>query len=190
MRLPVPGPRDVVRLVERGAEAVELLLSAAPRVNALLDEADRLLTKVDDLVERIEVTRASADGVVRRTDEVVSRAERLVTGTDPLVVRLGRLLDSMEPSLAALQPTLERLAETTDPKEVDALVTLVDHLPVVALKMENDVIPVLDSLSSVAPDLHDLLDASRQLNEMLAVLPGLGKAKKKVDEEQAENDEG
>ena len=118
MRLPVPGPGDVVRLVGR----------------------------------------ASADDVVRRTDEVVSRAERLVTGTDP--------------------------------KEVDALVTLVDHLPVVALKMENDVIPVLDSLSTVAPDLHDLLDVSRQLNEMLAVLPGLGKVKKKVDGEQAENDEG
>lgn len=65
MRLPVPGPRDVVRLVGR----------------------------------------ASADDVVRRTDEVVSRAERLVTGTDP--------------------------------KEVDALVTLVDHLPVEE-QAEND----------------------------------------------------
>jgi hypothetical protein len=67
---------------------------------------------------------------------------------------------------------------------VDALVTLIDHLPVLALKMETDIVPVLDSLSSVAPDLHDLLDVSRELNEMLAKLPGMGRIKQRVDEEQ------
>jgi hypothetical protein len=36
----------------------------------------------------------------------------------------------------------------------------------------------------VAPDLHDLLETSRELNEMLAKLPGMGLIKKRVDEEQ------
>jgi hypothetical protein len=40
----------------------------------------------------------------------------------------------------------------------------------------------------VAPDLHDLLEVSRELNEMLAGLPGLGRIKKRIDEEQAEED--
>jgi hypothetical protein len=112
MKLPFLDPRDVVRLVERGADAV------------------------------------------------VTEAERIVLSTDPLTVRLRNLLDSTEPSLVRLQPTLERLAETTDPHEVDA--------------------------TTVAPDLHDLLDVSRELNEMLAGLPGLGRIKKRIDEEQAE----
>lgn len=188
MRLPVPGPRDVLHLLDRGAEAVELMLAAAPRATALLEDASALLGRVDALIERIDRTREAADEVVRRTDAVVTQAESLVTTTGPLTERLTRLLDSTEPSLTRLQPTLERLAETTDPHEVDALVALVDHLPNLAVKMENDIVPVLETLGSVAPDLHDLLDVSRELNEMLAKLPGMGRIKKRVDEQQEIDD--
>lgn len=184
MRLPVPGPRDVLHLVGRGAEAVEMLLAAAPRATALLDDAAALLSRVDGLLDRIEETRSSADAAVRRTEGVVTQAESALATTEALTRRLAALLDATEPSLTRLQPTLERLAETTDPREVDALVVLIDHLPVLALKMETDIIPVLDSLSTVAPDLHDLLDVSRELNEMLAKLPGMGRIKRRVDEEQ------
>jgi ABC-type transporter Mla subunit MlaD len=189
MKLPFLDPRDVVRLVERGAEAVDMLLGAVPRLVTLVAEAEVLLERTSALIERIEATRSGADDVVRRTDAVVTEAERIVSSTDPLTVRLRNLLDSTEPSLVKLQPTLERLAETTDPHEVDAMVALVDHLPVIASKMETDVIPVMETLSTVAPDLHDLLDVSRELNEMLAGLPGLGRIKKRIDEEQAEESE-
>lgn len=182
---PLPGPRDAVRLVERAAGAVELLLDAMPRVTALLDEAGPLLERVGALVDRIDATRAAADAVVRRTDGIVGEAEAMVARIGPLTERLAALLDATEPSLTRLQPTLERLAETTHPSEVDALVTLVDHLPMLAVKMEKDIVPVLDSLSSVAPDLHDLLDVSRELNEMLGAVPGLGRMKRRIDEEQA-----
>ena len=158
MRLPpIPGPRDVVQLVDR--------------VTGLLGTAEQLLTDAGGLIARIESTRAAADEVVARTDSTVTRADDL--------------LARMEPSLTRLQPTLERLAETTDPREVDAMVALIDQLPLLAAKLETDVIPVLNTLTSVAPDLHDLLDVSRELNEMLAKLPGMGRLKKKVDEEQA-----
>jgi hypothetical protein len=46
---------------------------------------------------------------------------------------------------------------------------------------------MMRTLGSVSPDLHDLLDVSRELNEMLAKLPGMGRIKKKVDEQQAED---
>ncbi|MGH3361441.1 MAG: hypothetical protein ACRDOM_03195 [Nocardioides sp.] len=157
MRLPpIPGPRDVVELVER--------------VTGLLGAAEQLVTDAGSLIGRIEETRAAADEVVARTDATVVRADAL--------------LGALEPSLTQLQPTLERLAETTDPREVDAMVALVDQLPLLAAKLETDVIPIMHTLTSVAPDLHDLLDVSRELNEMLAKLPGMGRLKKRVDEEQ------
>jgi hypothetical protein len=190
MKLPFLDPRDVVRLVERAAEAIDLLVGAVPRLVGLIDEAEVLLERTGALIERIETTRSAADDVVRRTDGVVTEAERIVTSTDPLTGRLRSLLDSTEPSLVKLQPTLERLAETTEPHEVDALIALVDQLPVIATKMETHVIPVMDTLSTVSPDLHDLLEVSRELNEMLAGLPGLGRIKKRIDEEQAEEAEG
>jgi hypothetical protein len=40
----------------------------------------------------------------------------------------------------------------------------------------------------VGPDLHELLFVSRELNEMLGSLPGMGRIKKRVEEEQAEED--
>jgi hypothetical protein len=173
MRLPsVPGPRDVLALVERGGEALEMLLAAAPRMSRLLDDAERLLGDVDALVARIEATRRDADALVTAAGEPVRRTTALVS--------------ALEPSLAALQPTLERLAETTDPHEVDALVGLVDHLPMLVDRLERDILPILGTLTSVAPDLHDLLDVSRELNGMLGKIPGMGRIKQRVDEQQAE----
>lgn len=161
MRLPpLPDPRDLLR---DGVQLVE-------RVTGLLSSAEDLIGRTHALLDRIEATRAAADEVVAATDATRQRADAL----------FGRL----EPSLDALQPTLERLAETTDPREVDAMVALIDQLPLLAAKMETDVIPVLNSLTTVAPDLHDLLDTSRELNEMLAKLPGMGRIRKRVDDQQ------
>lgn len=185
MRLPVPDPRDLLHVLERAAAATEQLLAAVPRTTGLLDEAGRLLGRVDALVERIEGTRAAADEVVRRTDATVSRADAVLSASEPLITRLRTLLDTLEPPLTSLQPTLERLAQTTSAAEVDALVELIDHLPGLARKMEVDIVPVLNGMSTVAPDIHDLLDASRELNEMLASLPGMGRIMKRIDEEQA-----
>lgn len=204
MRLPVPGPRDVWQLLERGGDAVEQLLGAVPRLVSLLDDAERLVVRASRLVEDIDATRTAADAVVARTERTVTRADAVVSGSEPVVrrseellsvlaplhVRLATLLDTLEPPLTRLQPVLERLAETTAPHEVDAMVELIDHLPALAHKMEVDIVPVLDSLSSVAPDLHDLLDVSRELNEMLAKIPGLGRVKERVEKQQAEEGRG
>ena len=50
--------------------------------------------------------------------------------------------------------------------------------------MERDLLPVMRTLGTVAPDVHDLLDVSRELNGMLGKLPGMGRIKRRVDEQQ------
>ena len=183
MRLPsVPGPRDVLSLLERSGDALEQLLAAAPRIGGLLDQATRALGDVGGLLARIEDTREAADTLVDRAGALVDRAGAPID-------RIAVLLDALEPSLTGLQPTLERLAETTDPREVDALVGLVDQLPQLLLQLERDVLPVMTTLGTVAPDLRDLLNVSTELNEMLSKLPGMGRIRKRVDEELAADDE-
>ena len=173
MRLPVPGPRDVVNALGRGAESVEALLAAVPKVLALVERADELVARID--------------GVAGRADELVARTGVVVDGAEAQVARLTPLLDAFEPSLLKLQPTIEKLADTTDPREVEALVQLVNHLPQLVEHLETDVMPMLASLDSVAPDLHDLLEVSRELNDMLAKVPGFGRIKRRIDEEQGED---
>ena len=199
----LPGPRDLaalVSLVERGSEQLAGLL---PRAIDLLGGAERLLRDGSALIDRIETTRVDAQALVERTEVTRPRADELVIGLEPTTRRAGELLasleptaeratallEAMEPSLLKLQPTLERLAETTDPREIDAMVAMIDQLPLLAAKVETDVIPVLNTLTSVSPDLHDLLDVSRELNLMLGKLPGMGRVKQRVDDQQ-EIDEG
>src|SRR6476620_1398669 len=164
MRLPVPGPRDVMSALERGSEQVEALLGAVPRALALLDRAEVLLERASATVDRVggvvdaasaEVARVgtvvdAATGEVDRVGAVVAAAATQIDRVGPVVdgarvqaVRAGGLLDALEPSLTKLQPTLQTLADTTHPDEVAALVTLVDQLPALATQVERDVLPIL-----------------------------------------------
>ena len=68
--------------------------------------------------------------------------------------------------------------------------SLIDHLPLLVGKLETEVVPILETLSTVSPDLHDLLDTSRELNEMLAKLPGMGRIKARVEEKQQDDGRG
>ena len=173
MRLPVPGPRDVIDAVGRGAESVEALLTTVPRMLALVDRADELVTAIG--------------AVAARADALVTRTGLVVDGAETQMNRITPLLDAFEPSLTKLQPTIEKVADTTDPHEVEALVQLVNHLPQLVEHMETDVMPMLASLGTVAPDLHDLLAVSRELNDILARVPGLGRLKRRIDEQQGED---
>ena len=181
MRLPVPGPRDVMSVLERGGEQVEALLGAVPRAMALLADAEGLLVRASAAIERVREVTEAANVVVVRAGAVVDDAE-------VQVARVTTLVNALEPSLTRLQPTLETLADTTHPDEVKALVQLVDHLPEVTRRVEGDVLPVLATLGSVAPDVHDLLTVARELNDMLAKVPGMGRIKRRIDEEEGEDD--
>lgn len=189
-------PRDALALVARGPALAEQALLLVPRAIALLDAADDLLLRVDGLIDRIETTRLSADDVIARTDATVDDANRLivrVAGTvgsvEPTVERAQRLLDAFEPALTKLKPTIDRLAESTNPREVEALVRLVDHLPELVDRVEADIMPMLEGLKTVAPDLHELLGLTRELNAVLAKVPGLGRLRQRAEERSTEGDE-
>ena len=127
---------------------------------------------------------------------LISRAGRLAEQAEPLVQRAGELvgradglLERFEPSLRGLEPVLNRLAESTSPAEVDAAIQLIDTLPELVQAMENDVLPIMKTMGTVAPDLRNLLGTSKELNEILGSLPGLGRIKKRVEERQELEDQ-
>ncbi|EFQ82810.1 hypothetical protein HMPREF0063_12019 [Aeromicrobium marinum DSM 15272] len=165
MHLHLPDPRRMAPLAAEVASVV-------PRALHLLTATEQLLRRVDELVDRIEQTRQAADAVIVRTAGTVGSAE-------PTLRRAEELLDSFAPSLQRLQPTLDRLAETTHPDEVTALVDLIDHLPMLVARLETDIVPILENLGTVGPDIHDLLDTVQGLGEMLAKVPGLARMRQR-----------
>ncbi len=158
----VPGPRDVLRLVSRTWQVAEQLIGLVPRLAALMDTAEevvRILRTIDDAELRI------ADAV----DKTLSIVDRI----EPIVVDFA-------PTLRLLHPVAQRLVETIDPKEVEAAVRLVNDLPELVAKLHVDVLPVLTTLGSVPDDLRELLVMSKELNEIIATVPGLSRMRQKA----------
>jgi hypothetical protein len=182
MGVPIPRPRHVVAVVRQGFQALEWMIMLVPRIVALVNEIEMMATRVGTVLSNIEETQRRVSQTVTATDVIVADAA-LVTA------RVTPLLDAYQPALERLQPIVVRMAETTSPDEIDAIVTLLDTLPEIVRKLDSDILPILDTLGTVAPDLRDLLDVSKQLNEMLGAVPGLGRIKQRVEEQQAHEDD-
>lgn len=171
MRLMVPGPGDVLRLVSRAWQAAEQLVDAVPRLLALLGEVEelvRILRTIDDLDVRI------ADAM-EKTLSIVDRIEPVVT--------------EFAPTLRLLHPVARRLVDSTDPDEVDAVIRLVNDLPDLVAKIHADVLPMLATLGTVPDDLREILITTKELNQIIASVPGLGRMRHKAIRELAEQDE-
>lgn len=161
----LPGPSDLFRAAGQGYEAIEQTIALVPK-------AVELMTGASDLL--------------RRAGAVIDRTEALLAGAERTSARAAALVDSLEPSLTTLQPILQTLADTTSPDEVQAVVKAVDLLPELVERLATDIMPILNTMDTVSPDLRDLLLVSKELNEILGAIPGLGRAKRKFEEEQDE----
>lgn len=171
MRLMVPGPGDVLRLVSRAWQAAEQLVDAVPRLVALLGEVEelvRILRTLDDLDVRI------ADAT-EKTLSIVDRIEPVVT--------------EFAPTLRLLHPIARRLVDSTDPDEVDAVIRLLNDLPELVAKMHADVLPMLATLGTVPDDLREILVTSKELNQIIASVPGLGRMRERAMRELSEQGE-
>lgn len=162
MRVLVPGPGDVLRLAGKAWQAAEQLVDLVPRLVTLVGEVEeivRILRTIDD----VEVRLADA---VAKSLSIVDRVEPILT--------------EFAPTLRLLHPMLRRIADSTDPAEVEAVVRLVNDLPDLVTKIHVDVLPVLTSLGSVPEDLREILVTSKELNEIIAAVPGLGRMRQRA----------
>jgi ABC-type transporter Mla subunit MlaD len=176
-------------LVRRTGTVIDGAQGAVRRTDAVIGGAEHAVQRTDAVID-------GAEGAVRRTGVVLDSASPLVDRTGVVLGDAEQLLDRAAPLLTAVQPVLERLlpivsriADTTSPDEVDAVVKLIDQLPDLVAHLDADIVPILDTFGTVAPDVRDLLDIVRELNEMLASVPGLGKVKQRIEEQQAAEDE-
>lgn len=214
MRLPtlpglsaLPGPAEVLdgaaALRDGVAAALELVPRAAAamtRVEGLLDQAEDVVTRAEALVTRADsaVTKGeavanAADVALARTQRTLDVAEisnrdaaRAVEGSLGLLERLDVLLTTWEAPLRKLAPAAEKFAESLDPAEVEAAITLVDRMPVVLDHLENDVLPMLRQMDRVGPDVHELLEVVEDLRRVVTGLPGVGLLRRRSDDEPPE----
>jgi hypothetical protein len=201
--LPLPGPGAVLSAAGRARATAGALLALPGRVLRLVDGLEATAARLDVLLDAVTATAerageiaagaavvvVEADRVAKLSGTVAVEARGVVVGADEVRESAGALVESYAPILAELQPTLARLAETTSPREVTALLGLVDRLPPLLDAVDRDVLPLLGKLNVMAPDLHALLESVEDLRRTVAGLPGIGLLRRRGDEELAADGE-
>ena len=178
-RLAVPGPRELLRLTTSGYQALEQAIGLLPRVIALIGEIERIVSRADAVVTEVERTRQRADTVIEQSGALIERTGGVLDGAN-------KLLTGYQPALDRLAPLVDQLASTTSPDEVAAAIQLIDELPKLVEALQRDILPILATLDNVGPDVRELLETTKEFNEILGSVPGLDRIKKRVEEERAE----
>jgi hypothetical protein len=174
-------PGRVIDLVDRAEVAVA-------RIEVLIDSVAVTAARAAEVAEAAGIVAVEADRVARVSGAVAADARGIAAGASEVEQEIGALVRAYEPALATLQPTLTRLAESTDPREVDALVGLVDRLPPLLDSVDTDVMPLLGKLNVMAPDLHALLESVNELRATIAGLPGMGLLRRRGEEQLADEE--
>jgi len=177
----VPGPRELLRLTTSGYQALEQAIGLLPRVIALIGEIERIVSRADAVVTEVERTRQRADTVIEQSGALIERTGGVLDGAN-------KLLTGYQPALDRLAPLVDQLASTTSPDEVAAAIQLIDELPKLVEALQRDILPILATLDNVGPDVRELLETTKEFNEILGSVPGLGRIKKRVEEERAEEE--
>ncbi len=121
-------------------------------------------------------------GLLDAADRAVERFNTVLDGLELSSNRVEALLDRYEPALRDSARTVAYAGERFGPEQIDALIAYLEHHTLLE-QLEDEVLPTMTALATVAPDLKELLAVSRGLNELMGSLPGLGRAKRRVDEE-------
>jgi hypothetical protein len=199
----VAGPAAVLSAAGRARATAGALLALPGRVLVLVDRLEAAVGRVDALIDAVAATASRADDVAAAAAVVTDEADRVARLSGGVAVEargvvaaaaesesaVATLVGAYAPTLEVLRPTLTRLAETVDPREVEAMVRLVDRLPPLLDSVDRDVLPLLGRLNEMAPDLHSLLEAVDDVRRTVAGLPGIGLLRRRGDAELEEDEE-
>lgn len=188
-------------------DSVEALLKrvdgVVDRVEGMVDRIEGMVDRIDGMVERAEQVSAAAAVVAGEADRVARTAGAVVAEAEAVAGRAAgtvgtaaeaaataaELLTAYEPALRRAAPMATRFVEQLSHEEVTAAIRLVDELPKLKQHLTADILPILATLDRVGPDLHDLLDVTRDLKLAVAGIPGLGmlrrRGEKLVDDAEA-----
>ncbi|WP_131885854.1 methyl-accepting chemotaxis protein [Dietzia cinnamea] len=169
----IDSAEGVVRRVDATIDSAEGVVA---RVGATVDTADELVLDAGTLIERVVPLLDFADSALAPVKPVVE-ALLVDAELDPEVARrvatrLTEVLVWADKTVSLLEPIADEVLESVDPEEIKAVVKFIDHLPALGESLETDIMPVLASMDTVAPEVHQILEVAQQCLEAVAGIPG------------------
>ncbi|SBT68371.1 hypothetical protein GA0070622_5470 [Micromonospora sediminicola] len=166
--------REVGVISAAATGAIDTATEVAAAAAVVVGEAERVSAAAATVVGEADRVARAAAVVVAEADTVAGRAAGTVATAEQAAGTATELLAAYESTLRRAAPMAARFVEQLSPEEVTAAIRLVDELPKLKEHLTSDVLPILATLDRVGPDLHDLLDVTRDLKLAVAGIPGLG----------------
>jgi hypothetical protein len=160
-------------LAERATAPIEEATGLVAGAATMLAEVDRVTTAAGSIVAAADRVTAAAGVVVTDTELVAGKAATAMARAEVTAATAEELLTAYADTLRKGAPMASRFVEQLTAEEVDAAIRLVDELPQLTQHLTSDVLPILATLDRVGPDLHDLLNVTRDLKLAIAGIPGL-----------------
>ncbi|RAO45615.1 hypothetical protein GAR06_03129 [Micromonospora saelicesensis] len=160
-------------LTDAEAAIREVAVISAAATTAI-DTATEVATAAAVVVAEADRVSRAAGIVVAEADHVANRAATTVGTATEAAATAAELLAAYEPALRRAAPMAGRFVEELSHEEISAAIHLIDELPKLKEHLTADILPILATLDRVGPDLHDLLDVTRDLKLAVAGIPGLG----------------
>lgn len=172
---------DVARSGVRWARGTAVLAFELPgRIDALLDDVEALMVRINSVVDSAQEVVAEVDKTNTSADEIVASAGL----TSRTALELVELID---PIARRTIPIGRKFVDHLEDDEIDAAIEMVNHLPQLVQHMEAT-IPILATLESVAPEMHELLNVTKDVRRAVIGIPGFkffrNRGQVKLDDEE------
>ncbi|WP_068159333.1 ribulose 1,5-bisphosphate carboxylase large subunit [Rhodococcus phenolicus] len=181
--------------LDRTVETAVFAVSVPGRVAALLDTAEALVARVDAVVTDAAAAVAHATSVIDSTTAVVAHAAAVAARAQDVVDSAGRsadtadgLLDTYGPLARQAAPLASQFIEELSPEEVHAAVSMLDQFPDLADHMRA-LMPILGTLESVAPEIHELLGVAKDVRHAIVGVPGFGFLRRRGEDKEDNGDD-
>jgi hypothetical protein len=175
----------VVGDAEEAVEQTRMVVTAAALA---VDEAATVAAGAATVVDGAAIAVEGVAAVIEGARRVSDAAGDVVTRASATAADAGELLDDYGPTLRDAAPLARRFVSELTPEEVTAAIRMIDQLPRLREHLANDVMPLLGTLDKVGPDLHSLLDVTRDLHLAVAGIPGLRMLRRRGEDKRAEED--
>ncbi|WFE96720.1 hypothetical protein [Micromonospora sp. WMMD987] len=165
---------EVAVISTAATTAIDRATEVAAAAAVVVAEAEQVSGAAAGVVAEAGQVSRAAGVVVAGAEAVAGRAAATVATAEGAAAVAAELLAAYEPALRRGAPMANRFVAELSHEEVAAAIRLVDELPKLKEHLTSDVLPILATLDRVGPDLHDLLDVTRDLKLAVAGIPGLG----------------
>lgn len=204
------APVGAARLVlDRTVEVAEFAVSVPGRVVNLLETTEALVGRIDgvvtdarEIVARIDDVVTEARATVGRVGEVVDsssavvgeaatvarRAQDVVASAGRTSDSAGELLDTYAPMATRAAPLAGQFIDELSAEEVHAAVVLLDQLPELADRM-TALMPILGTLETVAPEIHELLGVAKDGRQAIVGVPGFDFLRRRGEDKENGDDD-